>query len=163
MTVELISIAAVAENGVIGSDGGLPWHYPDDLQHFKETTVGHPIIMGRVTFESFETEHSSYPPNRTNIVLTTREGYEAPEDVEVVHTVEEAIATAEAHADETAYVIGGEAVYEAFMPHVDRLLLTHIPDEYDGDTHFPGWGDGEWKETDRWNLNEELTVVEYEP
>ncbi|EFW93798.1 Dihydrofolate reductase [Haladaptatus paucihalophilus DX253] len=155
----LVCIAAVAENGVIGRDGDMPWHYSADLRHFKETTMGHPVVMGRTTYESIAGQLDGPLPGRTNVVLS-RSNPDLPEEVVLVHSVEEAIETVE-ELDDTAFVIGGATVYEQFLPHADELILTEIHDEYEGDTHFPEWDPKEWTEVER-DEREELDFVRYE-
>lgn len=155
---ELVSIAAVAENGVIGDEQSLPWHYPADLAHYRKTIDGHPIIVGRKTYEMISDKPNCTP----NIVLTTRE-LETPDWVTTSDSITEAVETAEKTDAETVYVLGGETIYRQMMSHVDRLVLTHIPGEYDGDTHFPEWGDNDWTVIDRYDLSDELEVVEYRP
>lgn len=157
-------IAAVAENRVIGADGGMPWHYPADLAHFKATTMGHPVILGRVTYESISAQLGGPLPGRTNIVLT-RSGVDAPAEVVQVGSVD---AAAEAAADAlaetgtgTAFVAGGATVYEAFLDRADRLVLTEVPGEPEGDTRFPEWDPVEWAEVDR-EREGELSFVTYE-
>ncbi|WP_436908120.1 dihydrofolate reductase [Halosimplex marinum] len=162
--VEIALIAAVAENGVIGNDGEMPWHYPADLTHFKETTMGHPVIMGRVTYESIAGQLGGPLPGRTNVVLT-RSGVDAPDEVRQVAGVDAAAQVAAAAAAEagveTAFVAGGATVYEAFLDRADRLVLTEVPGEPDGDTRFPEWDPEAWVEVDRENEGE-LSFVTYE-
>jgi dihydrofolate reductase len=149
--MELSLVAAVAENGVIGADGGMPWHYPADLQRFKETTMGHPVIMGRATYESIAQRLGGPLPGRTNIVLSRRDTLDLPSGAVHAHDVDEAIqraARALDEADETVYVIGGATVYRAFIDRADELLITEIPESPEGDTYFPELGP-EWTETDR--------------
>lgn len=155
----LVCIAAVAENGVIGRDGDMPWHYSADLRHFKETTMGHPVVMGRTTYESIAGQLDGPLPGRTNIVLS-RSNPDFPKEVVLVHSVEEAIETVE-ELDDTAFVIGGATVYEQFLPHADELILTEIHEAYDGDTCFPEWDPEEWTEVER-DEREELDFVRYE-
>lgn len=154
-----VCIAAVAENGVIGRDGGMPWHYPEDMRRFKEITMGHPVIMGRTTYESIAGQLDGPLPGRTNVVLS-RSNPDLPEEVVLVHSVEEAMETV-AELDDVAFVTGGATVYEQFLPHADELLLTEIHEEYDGDTRFPEWGPEEWMEVER-DEREELDFVRYE-
>ncbi|WP_049969368.1 dihydrofolate reductase [Haladaptatus cibarius] len=155
----LVCIAAVAENGVIGSDGDMPWHYSEDLRHFKETTMGHPVIMGRTTYDSIAGQIGGPLPGRTNVVLS-RSNPDLPEDVVLVHSVEEAISKVET-LDDTAFVIGGATIYEQFIPHADGMILTEIHEEYDGDTRFPEWNRDEWREVER-DERDELDFVRYE-
>jgi len=162
--VEIALIAAVAENRVIGADGEMPWHYPADLAHFKETTTGHPVIMGRVTYESIASQLGGPLPGRTNVVLT-RSGVDAPEAVVRVESVDAAVEAAREAAAETgvatAYVAGGATVYEGFLDRADRLVLTEVPGEPAGDTRFPEWDPAEWVEVDR-EREGELSFVTYE-
>ena len=120
----LVLIAAVAENGVIGRDGGMPWHYSEDMRHFKETTMGHPVVMGRTTYESIAAQMDGPLPGRTNVVLS-RSNPDLPEEVVLVHGVEEAMAEIE-ELDDVAYITGGAAVYEQFLPYADEMVLTEI-------------------------------------
>lgn len=152
--LELAAIVAVAENGVIGRDGEMPWHLPEDLQHFKETTMDHPVIMGRVTYEGILEALGEPLPGRTTIVLTSR-ALETPENAVVAGGLEEALEAAETAADErhdgtdTVFVAGGATIYEQFLPAVDRLIVTEVHDDPDGDTHFPDWNHEAWTEVDR--------------
>jgi dihydrofolate reductase len=154
--MDLVAIAAVAENGVIARNGEIPWDHPADKRFYRETIVDHPIIVGRTTYDG------SPRPGSTNIVLTSRD-LEVPEGVIVAHSVGEAIEAAEETGAETTYVIGGQGVYESFMPYLDRLLITHVPGEYEGDRWFPDWNDDDWTPVERIQLTEELVVVRYRP
>lgn len=148
---EISLVAAVAENGVIGLDGGMPWHYPADLQHFKETTMGHPVVMGRRTYESIERRLDGPLPGRTNVVLSRRETLELPDGAVHARDVDEALRLATAALEEgrdTVYVVGGATVYEAFVDEADELVITEVSESPEGDTRFPDIGDG-WRETAR--------------
>jgi dihydrofolate reductase len=134
-------IVAVAENNVIGKDNSLIWHLPRDLKHFKETTSGHYIIMGRKTLES----NGRPLPNRTNVIITRDENYKA-EGCIVVHSLEDALE--EAKNDSEAFIIGGGVIYEMAMPLVDRIYLTKIHHTFEGDTYFPEIKMDEWKVTE---------------
>lgn len=134
-------IVAVAENNVIGKDNDLIWHLPRDLKHFKETTSGHFIIMGRKTFES----NGRPLPNRTNVIITRDKNYKA-EGCIVVHSLEDALK--EAKEDSEAFIIGGGVIYEMAMPLVDRIYLTKIHHTFEGDTYFPEINMDEWKVTE---------------
>jgi len=140
--VELTLIAAVARNGVIGRDGDLPWRLRADLKQFKRRTVGHPIVMGRKTWESLPARPL---PKRVNVVLTRQLGYEA-EGATVVGSIEEALAALD--ADE-AFVIGGESVYAAALPHAARLVITHVDADVDGDARFPDLDWSAWRVVER--------------
>lgn len=150
--LELVAIAAVAENGVIGHNGAIPWDLPEDMARFKGETTGHPVIMGRRTYEGILEGLGEPLPNRTSIVLTTRE-LETPENVERARGLEAAIGIAERDARERgvdrAYVAGGATVYEALLPETDRLVLTEVEGEVEGDTYFPEIDPGAWREIDR--------------
>ncbi|MFP4529932.1 MAG: dihydrofolate reductase [Halodesulfurarchaeum sp.] len=141
--MKLAIVVAVAENGVIGDAGGMPWHYPADLARFKELTMGHPVIMGRRTYESIVDRLAEPLPGRLNVVLSTSD-LDLPEGAVQAESVEEAIELAGKTGPETAYVVGGASVYEQFLPEADRLYLTEIPETPDGDTEFPPWDRSEW-------------------
>lgn len=140
MTPEIMLIYARAANGAIGKDGDLPWRLPADLKHFKALTMGLPMIMGRKTFESLP----GLLPGRRHIVLTREPGW-AAQGAETAATLDDALAMADA---ETIAIIGGAAVFEAFLPRADRVELTHIHADYAGDTFMPPLGP-EWVETAR--------------
>ncbi|MDZ5809907.1 dihydrofolate reductase [Halorubrum sp. AD140] len=150
--VDLVVVAAVAENGVIGDDGGMPWHHPADLAHFKRLTVGHPVIVGRATYESIVARIGGPLPDRTSVVLTTRD-LDLPEGAVAANDVNGAVVLAAADALDRgvgeAYVIGGATVYEQFLDRADRMVLTEVTGRPDGDTRFPEWNADEWREVDR--------------
>jgi dihydrofolate reductase len=132
-------IAALARNRVIGRDGGLPWHLPDDMRHFMRTTRGKTVVMGRRTFESL----SAPLADRENVVVTRRRGY-APAGATVVRSLAEAL---ERFAEREEIVIaGGERIYREALDLADRLYLTYVDAEPEGDTHFPVFDPGEWRE-----------------
>jgi dihydrofolate reductase len=145
-------IAAVSRNGVIGHGNELLWRLPEDLQFFKRTTQGNPVIMGRKTWESLPPRFRPLP-GRTNIVVTRQAHWQAQGAV-VVHTFEEALETAlESMTGNPhglrAFVIGGAELYALAMPHADELLLTEIDRDFDGDARFPPWSRDDFVETSR--------------
>ena len=148
--MDLVVIVAVADNEVIGAGGEVPWHYPADLHHFKETTTGHPVVMGRRTYESIERDLGGPLPDRTNVVLS-RGDPDLPDGVVRAGSVEEAVEAARATGAEVAYVAGGAAVYAEFLDRglVDRMLVTEIHESVEGDTRFPDWDRDAWRETAR--------------
>jgi len=157
-------IAAVAANGVIGRDGEMPWHIPEDLQRFKSQTMGNPVIMGRRTYESIAAQLDGPLPGRHNIVLS-RQSPDLHAGVVVVDSIDAAVAEAEAvcELDDNAdriFVIGGATVYEAFLDRADELVLTELNDAYDGDTVFPAYDDSEWREVTR-DDRDEFAFVTY--
>lgn len=135
-------IVALAKNNVIGVDNNLPWHLPADLKYFKVMTMGKPIIMGRKTFQSI----GRPLPGRRNIVVTRNKNWHA-EGIEVAHSAEEAAALADDCPE--AMVIGGAQIYNQMMPLVDRLYVTEVDLDVAGDTHFPGFSFGPWREVSR--------------
>jgi len=140
----LTLIAAVARNGVIGKDNGLPWHLPADLRRFKQLTLGHAVIMGRKTWQSLPDKVRPLP-GRQNIIVTRNAGF-AASGATVVNSLADAIAAA--HGDE-AFVIGGAELYGAALPLAGRLELTEIDADIDGDAWFPARRPEEWRETGR--------------
>ena len=141
MSVRRSIVVAVARNGVIGRDNQLPWRLPDDLKYFKQATMGHPVIMGRRTWQSI----GKPLPGRKNIVVTRDRDFEAPGCV-VVHSLSDAWKAAEG-ADE-ACVIGGTTLFEETLPSADVIHLTEVEAEVEGDTWFPPFDRGEWRETE---------------
>ncbi|MES3518094.1 MAG: dihydrofolate reductase [Natronomonas sp.] len=144
--MELISVAAVAENGAIGLEGELPWpSIPTDRRQYRSRIADSPIILGRRTFESMLDDL----PGTTQIVLSrTQTAYDVDTAIGVT-TIEAAIEAAESLGAETAYVIGGANIYDLFQPHVDRMVLSRVHGSYDGDAHFPEWDESEWLLVDR--------------
>ena len=140
MTISLV--AATDLDGVIGVRGGLPWHLPADLRRFKRITMGKPLIMGRKTHESI----GRVLPGRKNIVLTRQAGYEAS-GCAVVRSAPAAIDAA--RPAEEAMIIGGAAVYEAFLPLAGRFYLTLVRAHFEGDARFPDWNPLDWTERER--------------
>jgi dihydrofolate reductase len=135
-------VAAVASNGVIGRDGHLPWHLPEDLQHFKRLTLGHPIIMGRRTWESLPRAL----PGRDNIVVSATAGFDAP-GAAVANSLEGAIALCA--GESVAFVIGGSRLFADSLPIATGLVMTEIERDYEGDTWFPQYDRSRWRETQR--------------
>jgi dihydrofolate reductase len=136
-------IAAVAENGVIGADGGLPWSLPDDTKRFMTLTTGHCVVMGRKTFDSMDRRPL---PRRTNIVLSR--GGAPPDEDAAVHSVTNlatALEIAEKTGDDEAFVIGGEAIYAMALPLADCLYLTRVHAEVAGEVHFPAFDPSLWR------------------
>ncbi len=140
MSPELGLIAAIARNGVIGRDGGLPWHLPEDLKHFKRTTLGHCLILGRKTWESLP----RVLPGRRCVVISTDRAYRAV-GAEVVADLSAALAAANTVPGERAIVAGGAQIYALALPRVQRLWLTRVDAEVEGDVVFPGWDESAWE------------------
>ncbi len=136
-------IAAMTPQRVIGIDNSLPWKLPNDMKWFRQHTLGKPIIMGRKTFESF----GSRPlPQRTNIIITRDPDYQAKDSI-VVHSIEDALKAA-GEVDEVM-IIGGASFYEQMLPHADRLYLTYVDAELQGDAWFPAFEQQDWIEVER--------------
>ncbi|RME57677.1 dihydrofolate reductase [Candidatus Parcubacteria bacterium] len=137
-------IAAVDARGVIGSDGKLPWHLPSDLAHFRHTTMGHPVIMGRRTYESI----GRPLPGRTNIVLTRRHDYR-PKGCATAPSIAAALRLAAQKDSDEVFIIGGGKVFRDALPFSQRVYLTRIHAEFSGDVYFPELSPGEWREVAR--------------
>jgi dihydrofolate reductase len=132
-------------NHLIGDGGALPWRLPDEIRRFREITMGHPVLMGRKTYESIPQKFRPLK-GRTNIVLTTQKDYEAP-GCTIVHSLKEALEVVSPQQE--LMVIGGARLFEELMPIVDRLYLTAIDGEYKGDVYFPEFDLREWREIGR--------------
>ncbi len=150
MTVSLI--AAMAKNRVIGRDNALPWHIPADLRRFRDLTLGQTIVMGRKTYESI----GAPLPGRQTVVVTRQQGYAAP-GCAVVHSLEEALAAA-ASAEE-AFICGGGELYAETLPLAERIYLTVVELEVEGDTLFPEIPAGEFVETSREEVDAEPPII----
>jgi len=154
-------IVAMAHNRVIGKDNGMPWHLPADLKHFKAITSGHPVIMGRKTFESI----GKALPNRRNIVVSRNAEYIAP-GAEVVGSLESALNLV--HDQKEIFVIGGAQLFTQALPLAQKMYITYIDLRVEGDTFFPEWDHAQWHEISRkfFNLTPEFpytyAFVDYE-
>ena len=148
--IRIALIAAVSTNGVIGVDNALPWRIPEDLQYFKRLTLGKKIVMGRKTFESI----GSPLPGRKNIVITRNKTWSCnSRDVDVLHTIEEALQHAVnlslRDGNQEVMVIGGEQIYRESINSANRLYLTRVCAEVEGDATFPTLNNDEWQEVER--------------
>ena len=135
-------VAAVAANGVIGANGAMPWHLPGDLRHFKALTLGHPVIMGRRTWDSI----GKPLPGRENIVVSRRAGFDAP-GASVASSLGAALALCA--GESLVFVIGGGELYREALPLAHGLVITEIQRDFEGDTRFPDWDRSQWQETQR--------------
>jgi len=158
--MEIILIAAVSKNKVIGKQGGIPWKIKEDLSFFKEKTLNSPIIMGRATYNSI----GRPLPNRLNIVMTR--SAKNTEGVIEVTSVETAIEAASTNKNSSrVYIIGGENIYKEFIPIAHKMIITEVNLHIeDGDAFFPEWNISEWKEQSRDQREEngiEFSFVEY--
>lgn len=156
--MEKIIIAAVAENGVIGKDGEMPWHYPEDLKHFREITMNHPVVMGKETYFSLPEDFRPLP-GRNSIVLSF-EPLDLEDGAVNVNSFEEAWKEAEKNGNGKVFIGGGASVYRQTLEEADRMILTRIHREYEGDTYFPDWEEENWREEER-DVRDELSFVHY--
>ena len=140
-------IAAVAANRVIGKDNDLVWRLPDDMKYFMQTTINHFFIMGRKNYESIP--HKYRPlPNRENIIVTTQTDYQAPDCI-IAHSIEEALDYAKDHNEQEVFVIGGGQIYTKSLPLAQKLYITEVNHDFDGDTYFPNYDKNNWQEVSR--------------
>ena len=137
-------IVAMSENGLIGHEGDLPWRLSEDLRRFKEITMGKPIIMGRKTWESIGRPLSGRP----HVVISRDPNY-AADGVDVVHSFEQALARTHELGSSENMVIGGADIYRLALPDADRMYVTEVHSEFEGDTHFPEFDRNEWRESGR--------------
>ena len=146
----IVLIAAMDRNRVIGNNGQLPWHIPDDLRFFKDTTLNKTIIMGRKTFDSI----GRLLPLRKTVIVTRDRNFRFPGAI-IVHDIEKIRYLKKVSAN-VFYVVGGEELYRATMDVADALLITEIDDEYEGDAFFPAIDPSIWKEVSRTKGKKEL-------
>lgn len=130
-------IVAVAENGTIGDNNTLLWHITEDMKRFRQLTTGHPVVMGRKTYDSL----GRPLPNRRNVVISRQDL--TIEGCEMAHSLEEALALFQ--AEEEVFIIGGAQIYAEAMPVADRFYLTVVEHPYEGDTVFPAWDPSDWQ------------------
>jgi dihydrofolate reductase len=136
------AIVAMAKNRVIGFQNQIPWYIPADLKYFKKTTLNHHVIMGRNTFHSI----GRPLPNRVNIIVS-RDPFFIAADCLIAHTIEEALTIALDHGEEEAFIIGGGQIYDRSLSYLDRVYLTEVDLEPQGDVFFPALNANEWKRT----------------
>jgi dihydrofolate reductase len=140
-------IAAVASNRVIGKNNDLPWHLPDDMKYFMQTTKSHHCIMGRKNYDSIPEKFRPLP-NRTNIVVTRQRGFTA-QGCLVVNTLEQGLEIAAASLEPEIFIIGGAEIYRLGLPYANRLYLTEIHSAVAGDIFFPEFNKNDWREESR--------------
>ena len=145
MTIPLTLVVPVAENGVIGNKGALPWHVPADLKRFKALTLGKPCIMGRKTWDSLPKKPL---PNRTNIVVTRDSTFHA-DGAEIAHSFEDALGIAARGTQDEIMIIGGAAIFAAALPLAQRIELTEVMVAPEGDAFMPPFDRAQWQETKR--------------
>ncbi len=150
--MSVVLIAAVGRNGVIGRDNDLPWRIREDLQHFKQLTLGHTLVMGRKTYDSI----GRPLPGRRTVVITRQPDW-AAEGVDVVHTLDDALKLADGN---DIFVAGGGEIYRLALPYADRLELTEVDRSPEGDVTFPAIDPAAWTETAR-DPRDGLTFVSY--
>lgn len=145
-------IAAMAPNRAIGKDNKLPWRISEDLKNFKRLTSGNTVVMGRKTFESI----GKPLPNRNNVVISS--SFPATPGIDVCQTVDEALEKARSYRKDV-FIIGGSSIYQQTIPLADKMYLSYVKKEYDGDTFFPEFDESEWKIESRENFAEFELVV----
>jgi dihydrofolate reductase len=145
--MKIALIVARSENGVIGDKGKIPWHIREDLQRFKQLTMGHPIIMGRRTYESI----GKPLPGRTNIVLTQSPNFTTPPGVLTFPNLDAALNHCRQQNEPSVFIIGGSMVYHLALPLADKLFVTEVHQHINGDTKFPDYDRAQWTETTREN------------
>ncbi len=155
---DIALVVAVADNGVIGRGGDLPWRLPEDLKYFRAVTMGKPIVMGRRTYESI----GRPLPGRPNIVVTRNPDFHA-DGVDVAATLDDALAIAARRAEAAGVseitIIGGAEIYRAVLPRADRIYLTEVHEAVEGDTVFPDYDRDEWNETSRSDVTTESGIA----
>lgn len=145
--MQISMIAAVAENFVIGKDNDLVWRLPDDMKFFMQKTTGHHVIMGRKNYESLPSKYRPLP-NRTNIVITRQENYQA-EDTHIVNSLQKALLIAQKNGEQEVFIIGGGEIYKLGLDIADTLYLSEIHASFEGDAYFPEFDKSKWKEIER--------------
>ena len=154
--MEVILVAAIGENGEMGVNNALLWHLPGDLPRFKKMTMGHPIIMGRKTFDSI----GKALPGRLNIVLSANTDWQKDEVI-TVNSIEKAIDTAKQNKADKVFVIGGGQIYKLFLPYATQLELTEVFDAPMADTYFPNFSGQDFKEVSRVKIRDSQPHFDY--
>jgi dihydrofolate reductase len=157
MPIALI-VAAAGKNLVIGKDGDLPWHFSADLKYFKEKTMGHPVLMGRVTYQSILNRLGKPLPGRRNIVLSRDPAFHDDRATVIRDLLEISHITA---PEERVFVIGGASLYRQTLDLADTIYLTHIDRDFPGDSHFPALDSAQWQQVDRQDVTEKDTLLRF--
>lgn len=142
--MQIVFVVAYAKNRVIGRENAIPWHLPDDLRFFKRTTLGHPVLMGRKTFESI----GKPLPKRENLILTRQDDFEQV-GIRVFREVEDALQAAKASGAEACHVIGGGQIYAHLLNRADRVIATEVQADVPGEVFFPELATDSWREISR--------------
>jgi dihydrofolate reductase len=150
-------IVAIAKNNVIGKKNELPWYLPEDMKHFKQITDGQTVLMGSKTFESIVSRLGKPLPNRKNIVISSDPNYAVPEGVVVNNDLDKALAD---FKNQSLFVIGGASIYKQTIEKADKLYITEVDQEIDGDAFFPEIDLNKWEEISR-DKHERLSFVQY--
>ncbi|MEJ0061627.1 MAG: dihydrofolate reductase [Alphaproteobacteria bacterium] len=161
MAVILIA-ACAGKKQVIGDHGKLPWHFPSDLKFFKQTTLGHAVVMGRKTYDSIIAQFGRPLPGRRHLVVTRDPAYQppgAPEGTQVFHDIPSALAAAPPGED--VFIVGGQQIFEQTLDRADRVLLTHIDKDYEGDAFFPPLDPAVWRLAEEKQLTEKDTLLRF--
>jgi dihydrofolate reductase len=153
----ILGPVAVSENLVIGKNNDLPWHLPEDLKHFKEITLGKTVVMGRKTYESIFARLKKPLPGRKNVVITRQQNYKVPEDVLVFGSLEDVFKNL---STEDLYIIGGAEIYKQALPFAQKLYITQVKGEYEGDAFFPKVDFSEWEKIEE-DLHEKFSFLVY--
>lgn len=152
-----ILISAMSQNRVIGKDGDLPWHNKEEFQHFKNTTMGHPMIMGRKSFDSL----GKPLEGRLHLVVTRQEGLTYPfDEVKVFNSLDEAVLFCKEKNLEKIFIIGGGEIFAQAIDRADEIILSVMKFETDGDTYFPEINEKDWKEIDR-DVRDVFDIITY--
>ncbi len=156
--MKIVIISAVAQNGVIGrSNGEMPWHVKEEFQHFKKTTLGFPIIMGRITFETL----GKPLKDRLNVVITNRPDYTLPyEEVKIFRSLTEAVEAVSETNPEKIFIIGGGQVYRQAMEFAEEMIISIMKFDAEGDVYFPEIDPARWKEASR-EVRDQFDIITY--
>ena len=158
--MKITLIAAMTEDRVIGNSGEIPWDIAGEQDHFRDETLGHPVIMGRRTFENIVNKLGKPLPSRFNIVMSESESYNYEQTV-AARNKQAALEAAEDSYEDEVFIAGGESIYEQFINDADRMVLTWIKEDYDGDVYFPDFNVDEWK-TQSQTITGNYSVINYE-
>ncbi len=156
--MKIVIISAIAQNGVIGrSNGEMPWHVKEEFQHFKKTTLGYPIIMGRITFETL----GKPLKDRLNVVITNQPDYKLPyEEVKIFRTLTEAVEAVSKTNPEKIFIIGGGQVYHQAIDFADEMIISIMKFDAEGDVLFPEIDPGRWKEVSK-DERDQFDIITY--
>ncbi len=145
--ISIVIIVAISKNGIIGKNGELPWHISEDLKRFKMLTLNKPVLMGRKTYDSIVEKIGTALPDRENLILTRKKCRNFNQNTHFFNEIKEVFYWMKTNEQKTLIVAGGTSLYKKFLPYAEKIEVTHVNSDFEGDTAFPDWDKKLWNES----------------